>query len=231
MPALFAVAVFALLLAIFLGAWLRQKAEQKRGAVLETLAQRLGLRFRDEAPGRDECFAPFAIFRRGDSQIAANTISGGFALFGRSCALQIGDFHYEERLSRGSMRRAKEHDFSYLVVRLPWRTPPLLIRPEGLLDRVAAAVGFDDIDFESAEFSRRFVVKSADKRFAYDVCHPRMMEFLLSERPPMLHLEHGFLCLTDGGSRWSPEQFVLHMAFVCHFAELWPRHLLEQLEA
>lgn len=38
----------------------------------------------------------------------------------------------------------------------------------------------DDIDFESAEFSARFHVSSDDRKWAYDVIHARMMEFMLT---------------------------------------------------
>ena len=47
---------------------------------------------------------------------------------------------------------------------------PIIIQPENLVD---------DIDFESAEFSTKFYVKNVDKKYAYDLIHPRMMEFLL----------------------------------------------------
>ena len=40
--------------------------------------------------------------------------------------------------------------------------------------------GFDDIDFESDEFSREFCVKAADRRWAFDVIHQATMEFLLA---------------------------------------------------
>jgi hypothetical protein len=45
---------------------------------------------------------------------------------------------------------------------------------------LADFLGFDEIKFESAEFSREFHVKSADRKWAYDVLNPRAMEFLLS---------------------------------------------------
>jgi len=106
-----------------------------------------------------------------------------------------------------------------------------LIRPEGVWDKLAAAFGFDDIDFESAEFSRKFLVKAGDKRFAYDVLHPRMMEFLLAEAPPMIDIEDGDLCLSDGRKRWTPEQFEAQLAFARRFAEQLPRHLLQDLHA
>lgn len=64
---------------------------------------------------------------------------------------------------------------------------PLYIRPEGLWDQILEFVGFDDINFESAEFSRRFYVKGPDKRWAYDVLHPRTMEFLLGM--PSFHVQ------------------------------------------
>ena len=60
---------------------------------------------------------------------------------------------------------------------------------------------FDDIDFESDEFSRKFYVQSSDRKFAYDVLHPRMMEFLLQTTPPMIDVEGGALCLSGGRRR------------------------------
>ena len=103
-------------------------------------------------------------------------------------------------------------------------------QPGGLFDKVAGAFGFDDIDFESSEFSKRFYVKSTEKRFAYDVLHPRMMEFLLAARPPMLDVEDGALCLSDGSRRWQPADFRAQIAFVRQFCDLWPRHLVKDLE-
>lgn len=58
--------------------------------------------------------------------------------------------------------------------------PKLHIRPENALDRLAAWVGAEDIDFESDRFSRRYFVQADDRRFAYALIDPQMMEFLLS---------------------------------------------------
>ena len=60
--------------------------------------------------------------------------------------------------------------------------PGVIIGPENLLFQLAAAFDSEDIKFESAEFSRTFRVRSKDKRFAYDVCNPQMMEYLLANR-------------------------------------------------
>ncbi|MHC4247646.1 MAG: hypothetical protein ACYS9X_00815 [Planctomycetota bacterium] len=58
--------------------------------------------------------------------------------------------------------------------------PRFMLRPEGLADRIAAAAGFEDIDFESDEFSRQFYVTCDERRFAFDVITAKQMEFLLS---------------------------------------------------
>lgn len=43
--------------------------------------------------------------------------------------------------------------------------------------------GFEPIQFESAEFNRRFHVKAPDRKWAYDVIHARTMEFLMASPP------------------------------------------------
>lgn len=70
----------------------------------------------------------------------------------------------------------------YLVVELGVPFPHLFLRAEGLFDRIAGFVGFDDIDFESEEFSKRYFCKSDDRQFAYAIVHPQMMEWLLARR-------------------------------------------------
>lgn len=213
-------------------AWFGWKAERDREQALAAFARSADLSF---DPGHDsdhdDEYAQFEIFRRGHSRVAKNTMQGTVDLFGRRCRLRCGDFRYKVTSSNGKTTTTTTYRFSYLIVHPPWQTPPLLIRPEGMFDKLKGAFGFDDIDFESEEFSRRFWVKSSDKRFAYDVLHPRMMEFLLAEQPPMLDIENGALCLSDGQRRWDPAAFRRHAEFVRRFAELWPRHLVKDLEA
>jgi hypothetical protein len=108
--------------------------------------------------------------------------------------------------------------------------PDLLIRREGIFDKIAGVLGFDDIDFESSEFSRKFCVKSGDKRFAYDVIDPRMMEFLLASDPPTIDIERGQCCITDGARRWEPAQFQAAMGWLGEFFDRWPDHVTASLE-
>ncbi|MCA8953660.1 MAG: hypothetical protein KDE27_29375 [Planctomycetes bacterium] len=212
-------------------AYLQWQAEKKRQSELAAFAAANGFAF---DPGHDSShddrFAQFEIFRRGHSRIARNTMTGRTRLFDRDCRIVCGDFRYKVTSSNGKTTQTTTYNFSYLIVHPPWDTPPLLIRPEGFFDKVAGAFGFDDIDFESDEFSRKFYVKSPDKRFAYDVLHPRMMEFLLGEQPPMIDIEDRALCLGGGKKRWSPAEFDRKLEFVRGFCELWPRHLVRDLD-
>jgi hypothetical protein len=70
----------------------------------------------------------------------------------------------------------------YLIVELGVPFPQLFLRAEGIFDKIAGFVGFDDIDFESEEFSKRYFCKSEDRQFAYAVIHPQMMEWMMTRR-------------------------------------------------
>lgn len=226
------VAIFVLIVAVVItAAILAHLAAKKRREELQALADGLGWRFDPgEDPDHDDRFAQFEVFRRGHSRRAYNTLRGEIDVDGRRLRAQAGDFRYKVTSGSGKNRRTTTYRFSYLIVHLPWPTPALLIRPEGLFDKLAGAFGFDDIDFESAEFSRRFYVKSDDKRFAYDVVHPRMMEFLLAGQPPMIDVEAGQCCFSDGRGRWAPDTLRGRIDFLDRFLELWPRHVVQELE-
>jgi hypothetical protein len=103
--------------------------------------------------------------------------------------------------------------------------PDISIRRENSVDRLASAIGIDDIDFESAEFNSLFRVRSSSKRFAYDLIHPRMMEFILKTCPPGLDIQRGFLCLSNGRSTWSPQVFGELLPWLAELFEHWPRHV------
>jgi hypothetical protein len=225
---IFVVAIVAVVLIAVLAAWAQDK---RRREELETLAHDLGWRFDPSRDYRhDREFAQFAIFRRGHGRAAYNTLRGQIDICGMSCPAQAGDFTYKVTSGSGKNRKTTTYNFSYLIVELPFPgLPDLLVRPEHFGDKLSAFFGFADINFESAEFSRQFFVKSADRRFAYDVITPRMMEFLMATRPPVIDIEHGRCCLSDGSTRWTPGQFRQQIDWIHRFFDLWPRHVTDEL--
>ena len=209
------------------------KAEQKRRAAILALAREIGWQF-DPTHDRshDEEYAHFEIFRKGHSRVAMNTLRGTVEVHGRACPAKMGDFRYKVTTHSKNGTRTHTYRFSYLIVDLPYLSmPDLLVRREGVFDKIAGVFGFDDIDFESVEFSRRFFVKSPDKRFAYDVIDPRMMEFLLETAPPCVDIEHARVCLSDGRKRWEPAEFRSQFAWVSSFFDRWPEHVKSTLES
>ncbi|MEX0886857.1 MAG: hypothetical protein WD009_10505 [Phycisphaeraceae bacterium] len=209
------------------------KRERERREALHRLAQELGWRF---DPGRDRShddeYAHFEIFRRGHSRAAYNTLTGQLDIMGRPFNAKMGDFTYKVTTSNGKTTQTTTYRFSYLIVHLPFvHVPALIIRQEGLFDRVAGFFGFGSIDFESAAFNRQFYVNGEDKKFAYDVIHPRMMEFLMQTRPPAVDIERGRLCLSNGRRRWSPEQYRSQIVWLEQFFAQWPAHVQAELQS
>ncbi len=207
-------------------------AQKKRREEMAALAAQLGWRF-DPAKDKshDDEYAHFEIFRRGHSRCAYNTLTGELTIDERNYPAKMGDFVYKITTSTGKSTQTTTYRFSYLILHLPFaNVPDLLIRREGMFDKLAGAFGFDDIDFESAEFSKRFHVKSPDKKFAYDVIHPRMMEYLLASDPPTVDIEMRRCCLSNGRSRWSPQEFNATLSWVADFLDHWPDHVTAKLE-
>jgi hypothetical protein len=203
-------------------------AAKRRREALQALAHALDLSFdpsRDYS--HDSNYREFEIFRRGRRRAAYNTLSGQIQIGEQHCWLKMGDYRYTIQHGKSSTT----HNFSYLILNLPYRSvPKLSIRREGVLDRIAGAVGFDDIDFESAEFSKKFYVKSSDKKFAYDVIHARTMEFLLSSGCPVVQIENDRCCIYDSTRmRWDVSDFKKRLWWLSEFLKLWPDYLTEQL--
>jgi hypothetical protein len=231
MESVLSVLVIAVLAVLFIGFAIHAARQRRlRQEALQGLADSLGLSF---DPGRDydhdDRYAHLEIFRRGSRRYAYNTVSGRMTLGRHDCGVVFGDFHYAVRRG-GRDNKKKSERFSYLILELPWSgVPDLLIRAEGFFDRLGAMVGFDDIDFESEEFSRAFFVTSPDRKFAYDLIDRGMMDFLLASRPPLIDLEHGRLCLCSSRRTWETEQFSQQLAWLESFLSRWPDHLVARL--
>ena len=222
---------FAIVALIVTGIWLAHAYEKKRREEFEALARELGWRF--EAEGSDTAdMACFEHFARGHSQRALATLHGEVTIGQERWPAQAGDYTYKVTSGAGKNRRTTTYRFTYVIVRTPFaRLPDLVVRPEGLFDKLAGVFGFDDIDFESEEFSRKYHVKSADKRFAYDVLHPRMLQMLLASKPHEIALATGRCLYYDGTRRWKAEEVREALRFLDRFFELWPEHLVRELRS
>lgn len=168
--------------------------ERKRRRQLAEAAERLGLSFRHE---RDRALPqryPFLrALNRGSNRYAYNVVEGVV----RGSEICCFDYHYQVQSGSGKKRSTTHYHYSVYSLRLPRAFPNLVIARENFLTRMAAAIGFGAISFESAEFTRTFRVNSNDRKFAYDFCHPRMMEYLLKHPDTSLELENDLLCIVE----------------------------------
>jgi hypothetical protein len=161
----------------------------KRREAMAAVAAKLGLQF---APHKDRVLARRYEFldklRAGADRYAYNILSGDYQGHG----VTLFDYHYRT----GSGKDTHHHYISFFILHLSASFPELVIGPEGFFSKIAQAVGYDDIDFESHEFSRRFCVRCPDKKFAYDVCNARMIEYLLSNADLAIEIEGGALAIS-----------------------------------
>jgi len=161
----------------------------KRREAMAAVAVKLGLQF---MPNKDRYMARRYNFldklRRGSDRYAYNVLSGTY----QGHEVLIFDYHYRT----GSGKDTHHYYFSFFILQLPASFPELVIGPEGIFSKIAQAIGYDDIDFESHEFSRKFCVRSKDKKFAYDVCNSRMIEYLLSNTDLSIEVEERSLAVS-----------------------------------
>ncbi len=168
-------------------------AAKRRREEMAALAARLGLRFSaDKDYGLASRFGFLDKLAQGSNRYAFNVLSGEY----QQNPVLVFDYHYETHStdSKGH-QQTHHHYFSFFILLLPRSFPELTIVREGMFSKLAQAFGYDDIDFESAEFSRTFCVRSKDKRFAYDVCNGQMMDYLLANRDLNLEIEDRAMAL------------------------------------
>ncbi len=150
---------------------------KKRREELGAWAASQGWEFREHVP--DDLLAALADFEpfgKGRGRRASNYVTGRRG----EVVWELFDYRFET----GSGKNRRTHHYGVVAARLPALSfPRLVIRPEGVADRVASVLGFDDLNFESEAFSTRYHVTSDDRRRAYDIIHPQMIEYLLSLEP------------------------------------------------
>jgi hypothetical protein len=234
MPEMLPVLIFIVAaVLVAMAAYAAHKQQKRRTEELRTFALERGWQFTPTAlgPGDLTFMSPFGTFERGHARIAYNTMRGSIVIGERSWPVLTGDYQYKTTSGTGKNKRTTTHRLSYLIVETPYLgAPELFIRREHFLDRFAGFMGFDDIDFESNEFSERFHVKSADKRFAFAVIQPRMMEFLLAGETPAVEFRRGY-CLFERRGSWTAAEFAGTIDWAFEFFSRWPEHVPSVLDA
>jgi hypothetical protein len=122
----------------------------------------------------------FPLFRAGEGRMVENVMWRDDAN-GRPVRAFDYSYYNEYRDNQGNMRKTWQH-FSCAMGRHNGLWPTIRIGRERALDKVVQRIGLPDIEMESEEFNRAFVIQCEDAKFATDLLVPQMMEFLLTTK-------------------------------------------------
>lgn len=169
----------------------------------------------------DNRFPNLSCLRHGHSRYGYNLIMGDY----KGYPVCLFDYHYKT----GSGKHQSTHNFSAVILDTELPLQPLQIREEGFFDKVGAFVGFDDIDFESKEFSDRFFIQSPDKKWAYDVIHQKTMDYLMFA--PQFNIEfHESNISVYRSTTFSMQDFDNGLEVILTLLDLFPDYLMQELK-
>ncbi|MGH2679279.1 MAG: hypothetical protein ACRDG8_02165 [Actinomycetota bacterium] len=153
---------------------LHQRTIERRRQ-LQALASGHGLEYSLDDPF-DTLDEPFSLLQAGEGRGVENVLWGDW----QGHEVRAFDYWYYEETSdtKGHTTRTYSR-FDCVMTLVDASCPPLQISEENLFTRLADALSFRDIEFESQEFNRRFTVKGPDEHFATAFCDSRMMTWLL----------------------------------------------------
>jgi len=191
-------------------------------AETKEMADRLGLRL---DPAQNYVLADDYGFlqhlAQGKNRYAFNVLSGRY----RQSEVLAFDYHYEISGKGADHELSSSHCYLTMVmVLMPGYFPELRITPEGLRSKIAGVLGEEDIHFESAEFTRAFCVRCRDKRFAYDVCNARVIDYLLENRDLNIQIQNCVLALASD-TQWPAKQVEANLERLCEIRSLLPEYL------
>lgn len=151
------------------------QAKKKRREDFALVATQLGMEY-----WRTDPFGllsePFVLFGKGDGRGIENVLAGKY----QDVDARAFDYWYYEESTDSQGHRTKTYSrFDCVIMPIDAACSPMTIDNENLLTRLADALTFDDIEFESEEFNKTFNVKSDDRKFANDFVDARMMAWLL----------------------------------------------------
>ncbi len=152
----------------------------------------------------------------------AGLVWGG-AMFGSVKRLILGEaggfelLVYDEHVPAGDDSK-KWIDRTRVLMSSPYTLKVLTIAPEIRDSRT-------DVDFESIEFNSAFRVDADDKRWAFSVITPRMMEHLLASPRFCIEFDSNYIAAHDGDRLLSAEEIGHAAAILEDLVELLPEYL------
>ena len=82
-------------------------------------------------------------------------------------------------ISRDSKGNRSYSYYGVVLLRAPFEFQRVELRPENVLFRLGRALGMQDIQVEVEQFNRKYFVTAADRKFAFDLLSPKVIDQML----------------------------------------------------
>ncbi|HET8561122.1 MAG TPA: DUF3137 domain-containing protein [Marmoricola sp.] len=170
-------------------------------------------------------------FGTGDDRTAENIVTGTYD--GRG--FEAFDYSYTTTSTStdangNTTTHRTTHGFSVIAIETGVGLPRLEVTPEHWLTRMVGRLTNRDIELESEEFNRAFTVTCPDRKFASDVLHPQMMEFLLGQRDLGWRFQDRALLTVREGSH-SPAEVEARLATIDEILDRVPEFVWREVDA
>jgi hypothetical protein len=209
-------AAFVVLVAV-----LGYRSAKKRREAFAALATSRGWTYTERDDSWNDVFTG-SPFDQGHNRQSSNILRGqydkrGFVAF---------DFVYHTTEtstdSKGhTTHREQSHNYGVVALEVGASFPALQVSPEGMFTRMIGRLTNRDIELESEDFNRAFTVTCPDRKFASDVLHPRMMEFLMAHQDSSFRFDRSWILSVESG-RADIEQVEPRLALIDTVADNVP---------
>ncbi len=194
------VVIVVALLGIF--GWISHKQEKERTAKIGQLATSMGLEFRPLGDLElSQRLGILQLFKLGHSRKLTNLLTGETD----ECRISIFDYRYTTGGGKSS------HTTQLTIAALEskrLRIPAFTLRPENFFDKIGGLLGLQDIDFaDNLEFSKTFVLKSAEEEKTRELFNRELQDFFLEREGCCVEAFPGIMVYYIPRSRRKPEEF------------------------
>ena len=221
------VIVVLVLAAVGLAVWAHQQ-EKKRVAGLLAWGRQVSMTLLAERLPNPSW--PYALFQRGHSRYAQVVLRHDWTLATPGLGgghMGMCEYHYAVTTGSGKNRRTHHYWNTGALVDLGMQVGHVSVEREGLGDKLAAVFGFDDLDFEDAEFSKRYKVQAEAKKDAWTLLDGAMMRWW--KEHPQCRIEtrgREALVVLESSGKASPERFLALKEWTMGFLAQMPRVLV-----
>lgn len=156
---------------------IRWQLHKRKVAAFRAFAAQRGWAYRE----RDDRFTDRYLgtpFGQGFGRQASHVLTG----LHRDRSFAAFEYLYKEHQGSGKNRRTVTYRNTVVALDTPAARPTLELSREGIGRKLLGLVGIRDLQLESEEFNKSFHIRAENDRFAYDVLHPRTMEWMLADQ-------------------------------------------------